>query len=425
KMDNLFFSLEQLEEEKVDVFDLRLELKLALDKVKAGNFNMVDVYLEGLTPRIEKQWDKLGKKPKQFERELIDMKDLEEELAKAKQERDKYVAEKSEGEEKKVEDKKEVGWKDDVAPDKMLNLVNGMIVISLTSLYDEVTAMKDEDFEKHVVEGEKNDFAEWVMNAVGDTKLAYNLYSTSDKAKMVEILEIKRDEKELPDAKPPAWLGKAVAAGADKKEADKKEDSTDKKDDEKKEEGDETKSEEGENKEPETKEGEEKEGEETPTEQPPTETPENPQEQPSQPEQHAEPPSEQPPAEAQTAEQQPVTVAEQASEQPTEQQTVEEQPTGQPSEQQPTKAQATEAKATPQTEAPPAQEVTPVSVPLTVDAQEAAVDEFSKEPEEKTVQTYDDLIASPDKAFKFDDGSSITSVKELREILMNIPEDQY
>jgi hypothetical protein len=64
EVDELDWQIEQLEKEGVDVFDLRMELKLVLDKIKSGSFNVVDIYLEGLKPRIEREWEKLGKKAK-------------------------------------------------------------------------------------------------------------------------------------------------------------------------------------------------------------------------------------------------------------------------------------------------------------------------------------------------------------------------
>ncbi|MBW2971926.1 DUF87 domain-containing protein, partial [Candidatus Woesearchaeota archaeon] len=44
-VEQLEYEFDQLEELKQDVFDLRLELKLAKDKIKSGNFNMVQIYL--------------------------------------------------------------------------------------------------------------------------------------------------------------------------------------------------------------------------------------------------------------------------------------------------------------------------------------------------------------------------------------------
>ena len=88
-IDDLEYQLEQLEKEGQDVFDLKLELKLALDKVKSGNFNMVDIYLEGLKPRLKAAWDKLGKKPKKFEKQYVSEEDLQESIRQAKEEREK------------------------------------------------------------------------------------------------------------------------------------------------------------------------------------------------------------------------------------------------------------------------------------------------------------------------------------------------
>ncbi len=72
-IDDLEYQLEQLRSEGIDTFDLELELKLAKDKVKSGNFNLVDIYLDGLKPRIKSQWDKIGKKPKKREVKLADV----------------------------------------------------------------------------------------------------------------------------------------------------------------------------------------------------------------------------------------------------------------------------------------------------------------------------------------------------------------
>ena len=64
QVEELEYQVEQLEELKIDVFDLKMELKLVKDKIMVGNFSVVDIYLEGLKPRIVKQWEKLGKTPK-------------------------------------------------------------------------------------------------------------------------------------------------------------------------------------------------------------------------------------------------------------------------------------------------------------------------------------------------------------------------
>jgi hypothetical protein len=77
----------------VDIYDLRIELKLAKEKIKSGNFNMVKIYLEELGPRTEKIWQKLGLTPKRKETYVIDEKTLREELEKAKAARMKFESE--------------------------------------------------------------------------------------------------------------------------------------------------------------------------------------------------------------------------------------------------------------------------------------------------------------------------------------------
>jgi hypothetical protein len=227
-IDDLFFSLEQLEELKVDVFDLKLELKLAQDKVKTGNFNMVKIYIEGLKPRIEKHWQKLGKEPKKLVRELVDMSEIQAELKKAAAERDEYTKKEGGGDGDKKEEKKGYDWKDDVPPDKLLNLKNGMIINNLASMYDEVTAMKDADLPnefdpepKPPEEGAptpepKNNFAYWVYTALGETKLANHMAAAKTKEELVAALELKRDKKDIPDTKPPEWFDKLTKKDQEK-----------------------------------------------------------------------------------------------------------------------------------------------------------------------------------------------------------------
>jgi len=86
-IDDLDYEIEQLVKEKIDVFDLRLELKMALDKVKSGSFNMVDIYLEGLKPRLIDQWKKLGKEPEKRKAKLVSESELKEEFKKAQEAR--------------------------------------------------------------------------------------------------------------------------------------------------------------------------------------------------------------------------------------------------------------------------------------------------------------------------------------------------
>jgi hypothetical protein len=108
-IEDIEYQFEQLEELKQDVFDLKLELKLSKDKVKSGNFNMVKIYLDGLTPRIQKIWDKLGKKPKKMEVKLVSEDDLRAELEAAKSAKKDFEEEKEKsGEAEEKEEEPEV-----------------------------------------------------------------------------------------------------------------------------------------------------------------------------------------------------------------------------------------------------------------------------------------------------------------------------
>ncbi len=84
-IDDLDYQIEQLEQLSVDVFDLKLELKLSQDKLKSGNFNMVNIYLEGLPPRIKSQWQKIGNAPKKREKRLMIEAEVKEEIKEVKQ----------------------------------------------------------------------------------------------------------------------------------------------------------------------------------------------------------------------------------------------------------------------------------------------------------------------------------------------------
>ncbi|MBN1502344.1 DUF87 domain-containing protein [Candidatus Woesearchaeota archaeon] len=195
-VDDIDYQLEQLEQEGVDIFDLKLELKLARDKIKSGNFNMVDIYLEGLKPRVEKHWQTLGKKPQKREVELISEQELRESLQAAKQSREQFEKASDEGADVK-EKKKEgpLGFNQDVAPDKILKLSNGMLVINMKSLYDEIAAMKKEDFEQHVSQ-EKNDFSDWIRNAIKNIKLADVADQIITKEDYLSFLELAEKGKE-------------------------------------------------------------------------------------------------------------------------------------------------------------------------------------------------------------------------------------
>ena len=86
--------IDQLKTAGVDIFDLTLELKLAREKVKEGQFQIADMYLESLLPNLTSYWKKLGKKPVvRAARQMITKQALNEGITKAKAEREKYIKE--------------------------------------------------------------------------------------------------------------------------------------------------------------------------------------------------------------------------------------------------------------------------------------------------------------------------------------------
>ena len=54
---------------------------------------MVDIYLEGLKPRVKEQWKKLGKEPEKRRAKLVSESELREEFIKAQEARKKFEEE--------------------------------------------------------------------------------------------------------------------------------------------------------------------------------------------------------------------------------------------------------------------------------------------------------------------------------------------
>jgi uncharacterized membrane protein len=91
KVLDLEYQIEQLKKLKQDVFDLEMELKLAQDKLVSGTFNMVDIYMESLKPRIDALFKKLGKRPEKRKIKLMSEEEIKEGIQRAKQEREKIT----------------------------------------------------------------------------------------------------------------------------------------------------------------------------------------------------------------------------------------------------------------------------------------------------------------------------------------------
>lgn len=154
-IDDLEWQIDQLKENGVDAFDLSLELKMALDKVKAGNFRMVDIYLESLRPRIAQQWQKIGKTPTKRQVRLISEEELKSEYQKAQEERKGDSS----------SDKK-----DEAPKVKMLRLKNGIVVLNLQELEDAFNNMDAKTYDFHF---QKGDFADWIkqLNPSAEAKI--------------------------------------------------------------------------------------------------------------------------------------------------------------------------------------------------------------------------------------------------------------
>ncbi|MFH1174609.1 MAG: DUF87 domain-containing protein [archaeon] len=195
-IDDLYYQLDQLEQEKLDVFDLRLELKLSLDKVKSGNFNMVDIYLEGLTPRIETQWKKIGKTPKKYTVELVSAAEIQEELKKAQAERAKFEAEQKKND---VQQQQETVQKKRLLFDKTLdfkqalNFKNGTTVLSLQELLDVLPNISPSIYVQHVSQN-KHDVADWVEKNFSAT-LGQSIRAVKKNEEIVKLLQDAKDKK--------------------------------------------------------------------------------------------------------------------------------------------------------------------------------------------------------------------------------------
>lgn len=70
-------SLDQLSKLKVDVMDLNIEVDLAFDKLKDAKFDVVEIYLEEISRKIDKIWTSKNKKPKKRKVKLLSKKEVD------------------------------------------------------------------------------------------------------------------------------------------------------------------------------------------------------------------------------------------------------------------------------------------------------------------------------------------------------------
>ncbi|MBR9675670.1 DUF87 domain-containing protein [Candidatus Woesearchaeota archaeon] len=192
-IDQIDFEIKQLEEDhSQDVFDLKLELKLSSDKVKSGNFNMVDIYLEGLKPRITKLWQKIGQTPKKYEVKLATEEDLAAELEKAKAERAEAEAKEQKEEDQKQEEAPKVVQKTslDLRVDfqSAFSFPNGQQVTNIQELLDVLPSIGAEEFSK-VVSKEKNQIADWLQKTLGVVEFANKARPIVDHDELVAAVD--------------------------------------------------------------------------------------------------------------------------------------------------------------------------------------------------------------------------------------------
>jgi hypothetical protein len=215
-VDDLEYSIEQLEAEKVDTFDLKMELKLVKDKVMTGNFSVVEIYLEGLKPRIDKEWERLGKKPKKREVQLVEESEIKKSIEEAKKSREKF--QKEEEKNKPKEEVKEKKEDISVKEVKALTFDNGLMISSLKELLSVLENLDDEIFAIHV-NAKKNDIAAWIAENF-DKTFGEGLKSVVDKAKLIDALS-KFAKGGIPERKEKSEVSSGKKGGEKKEEPGK------------------------------------------------------------------------------------------------------------------------------------------------------------------------------------------------------------
>ena len=183
-IDDFENQVDQLEKEKIDIFDFKMELKLIKDKLMTGNFSVVDIYIEGLGPRLQKQWEKIGKKPKKIEKKLLDVSEIEKSIEEAKKARAVY--EKEEQKKQKKEEKKEEAENIVTKILKPMTFDNGIMISTLKELRETLPGIDLEIFRIHVNQ-QRNDLAKWAEQISPD--LSKKISGELDKSKIVSILD--------------------------------------------------------------------------------------------------------------------------------------------------------------------------------------------------------------------------------------------
>ncbi len=207
-LDDIEYQIEQLEKLKIDTFDFKMELKLMKDKLMSGNFSVVEIYLEGLKPRIAKEWQKLGRTPLKRQLQLVSEEEIQKSIAEAQKARSSFEKEEAAKAAKEAANKKPEEKKEDL-DNKIVNPLtfdNGAMVSSLKELKDFLPSLPDDVFAIHV-NAQKNDIGKWIADNFQDNSI--NAIRT--KPEMIKAVQQVGKAKAAPPAQ-----GKAPAQAAGK-----------------------------------------------------------------------------------------------------------------------------------------------------------------------------------------------------------------
>jgi hypothetical protein len=91
EIEDMEFQLEEFKKSGIDVLDFELEIKLTKAKIRDGQFQMADMYLEGLRPRLIEQWKKLRRTPVHLAKRKMSQQEVAKGVKVARSEREKYI----------------------------------------------------------------------------------------------------------------------------------------------------------------------------------------------------------------------------------------------------------------------------------------------------------------------------------------------
>jgi len=91
KLEEIKFWIRVLKEKGVDTFDIETEFGLCESKLMEGAFDVVDIYLETLEPRIKAEFEKIGMKVPKYKPEMIEEKEIKKAIEEAEREREEFL----------------------------------------------------------------------------------------------------------------------------------------------------------------------------------------------------------------------------------------------------------------------------------------------------------------------------------------------